>query len=107
MADELLKDDFGTKLGKLFVSFVVFLSVFFIIKLIIMILLNLVIKPSNEMTVQSIGSIFLILSVGVAAVYTKILNRTGTKESRNKKRIITIVLGVVCLFISTVVLQVS
>ena len=106
MNNESSKDNFGTKLGRMVVSFLVFLSVFFIIKLLIIIALRFFVTPDNVMTIQSIGTIFLLLSIGIAAVYTKILNRSGTEEGRNKKRIITMALGIVCLLVSTVILQI-
>ena len=58
--------------------------------------------PDNAQAMQGLGSILVILSIYLAVKYTKNLNANGTTKSRNIKRVITVVIGFVCLIISTV-----
>ncbi|MEX6161788.1 hypothetical protein AB6G16_09030 [Proteus mirabilis] len=88
MTDELGKtrDSFIVKAWNLVISFIVGLSAFFILRLIILITLNLIATSNNVATIQTIGGIMVVLSIGIAAIYTKILNSSGTLESRKRKK---------------------
>lgn len=99
------KNNSVVRLVGMAISFFVGLSAFFVLRLIIIAISNLMATPTNVGTVQSLGSIFLILSIGIAAVYTKILNSSNPAENRNKKRIITVILGVICFCVSIVILH--
>ncbi|MFM4733612.1 hypothetical protein [Aeromonas salmonicida] len=107
MSDALLskpKENFLVRFGKGFISFIVGLSAFSVIKLIFMIPINFMATPDNAQAMQGLGSILVILSIYLAVKYTKNLNANGTTKSRNIKRVITVVIGFVCLMISTVFL---
>ncbi|WP_163826713.1 hypothetical protein [Proteus vulgaris] len=108
MTDELGKtrDSFIVKAWNLVISFIVGLSAFFILRLIILITLNLIATSNNVATMQTIGGIMVVLSIGIAAIYTKILNSSGTLESRKRKKIITVIVGGISLYISTVLLHI-
>lgn len=107
MSDELLvkpKENFLIRFGKVCVSFIVGVSAFSIIKLIFMIPMNLITTPDNAQEMEVSGLALIIFSIFLAVKYTKKLNANGTTKSRNIKRIVTVVIGFVCLMISTVFL---
>jgi hypothetical protein len=82
------------------------LSAFSIIKLIFMIPINFMATPDNAKTMQGLSSLLIIFSIYLAVKYTKKLNANGTKKSRNIKRIVTVVIGFICLMLSTVFLSI-
>lgn len=100
------KDSFLIRLANGCVSFVVGLCAFSILKLAFSIPLsvtaNMIATTENIQTFEGIGVVLLLVSVYFAVKYTKHLNRSGTRKSRNIKRIITIILGVTSLFLATV-----
>ena len=82
------------------------LSAFSIIKLIFMIPINFMATPDNAKTMQGLSSLLIIFSIYLAVKYTKKLNANGTKKSKNIKRIVTVVIGFICLMLSTVFLSI-
>jgi len=98
---EQSKDNILIRFGYGVISFIVGLSAFYVIKLIFMIPINLMSTPENIDTMKGIGGLLLILAIYLAVKYTKKLNRSGTRKSRNIKRIVTIILGVICMFSTT------
>jgi len=62
--------------------------------------------PDNAKTMQGLSSLLIIFSIYLAVKYTKKLNANGTKKSRNIKRIVTVVIGFICLMLSTVFLSI-
>lgn len=107
MSEELAtksEDNIFVRFGYGVISFIVGLSAFSIIKLVFMLPINFMVTPGNAELMESVGAILLILAIYLAVKYTKNLNRTGTRKSRNIKRIITVVLGAVCMIITTVFL---
>ena len=82
------------------------LSAFSIIKLIFMIPINFMATPDNAKTMQGLSSLLIIFSIYLAVKYTKKLNANGIKKSRNIKRIVTVVIGFICLMLSTVFLSI-
>lgn len=86
-------------------SFIVGLSAFYFFKLILMIPLNLAITPENMPVMEGAGVLLVILAIYLAVKYTKKLNASGTRMSRNIMRTITIVLGVASALISTAILH--
>jgi uncharacterized membrane protein YidH (DUF202 family) len=110
MSDELAtktEDNVFIRFGYGVISFIVGLSAFYIIKLVFMVPINFMATPENAELMESVGAILLILAVYQAVKFTKNLNRTGTRKSRNIKRIITVILGVVCMIITTVLLALA
>jgi len=85
------------RVGNGIVSFIVGLSALAVIKLVFMLPLNLMLTPENADTMQTIGFLLIIVAIYLAVKFTKNLNRSGTRKSRNIKRTITIVLGFVCM----------
>ena len=85
-------------------SFVVGISAFFIIKLFFMIPINIVTTTDNLRTMEGLGSILILFSIYLSYKYTKYINGNGTLKSRIVKRVITILLGLLCMIISTAVL---
>lgn len=105
MSEELAtktEDNMFIRFGGGVISFIVGLSAFSIIKLVFMLPINFMTTPENAELMKSVGAILLILAIYLAVKFTKNLNRTGTRKSRNIKRIITVALGVVCMIITTV-----
>lgn len=110
MSEELAtktEDNMFIRFGYGVISFVVGLSAFSIIKLAFMLPINFMATPESAELMEGVGAISLILAIYLAVKFTKNLNRTGTRKSRNIKRIITVVLGVVCMIIATVFLEVA
>ena len=62
--------------------------------------------PDNAKTMQGLSSLLIIFSIYLAVKYTKKLNANGIKKSRNIKRIVTVVIGFICLMLSTVFLSI-
>ena len=62
--------------------------------------------PDNAKTMQGLSSLLIIFSIYLAVKYTKKLNANGTKKSRNIKKIVTVVIGFICLMLSTVFLSI-
>jgi hypothetical protein len=71
-----------------------------------MIPINFMATPDNAKTMQGLSSLLIIFSIYLAVKYTKKLNANGTKKSRNIKRIVTVVIGFICLMLSTVFLSI-
>ena len=94
------------RFGMGIVSFIVGLSAFFIFKLVFMIPLNLVAMQTTDESsydlFKSIGAILVVLAIYLAVKYTKKLNSNGTRKSRNIKRAITIVAGLISMLLTTV-----
>lgn len=110
MSEELLtktEDNIFIRFGYGVISFIVGLSAFSVIKLVFMLPINFMATPENAELMKSVGAILLILAIYLAVKFTKKLNRSGTRKSRNIKRIITIVLGIACMIITTVFFAVA
>lgn len=110
MNDELFvrsKENFLVKFCNGFISFIVGLAAFSIFKLIFMIPVNIMTTSDNVDIMQGFSSILVIFSIYLAIKYTKSLNGNGTAKSRNIKRIITIIIGVICLMMSTILLSIN
>ncbi|MBN4063672.1 hypothetical protein JYT79_02710 [Cardiobacterium sp. AH-315-I02] len=60
----------------------------------------------NIETMKGVGGLLLILAIYLAVKFTKNLNSNGTRKSRNIKRTITIVAGVISMVLATVILVV-
>jgi hypothetical protein len=71
-----------------------------------MIPINFMATPDNAKTMQGLSSLLIIFSIYLAVKYTKKLNANGTKKSRNIKKIVTVVIGFICLMLSTVFLSI-
>lgn len=95
------------RLGNGLLSLIVGSSAFFVIKLIFIVPLNLMTTPDNAGLMESIGAFLIIFAIYLAVKYTKSLNINGTRKSRNIKRVLTTLLGVVCMFISTMFLAIN
>lgn len=95
---------FFVRLANGFVSIVVGLSAFFVIKSAFMIPLNLLLLTNLAPILEAIGVLFFLLSIYLAYQYTKKINSSGTRKSRNIKRAITIFAGVICAVFSTLIL---
>jgi len=110
MNEEILtkpEDNIFIKFGNGVISFIVGLSAFSIIKLVFMLPINFMVTPENAELMESVGALLLILAIYLAVKFTKNLNRTGTRKSRNIKRILTIVIGITCMIITTVFFAVA
>ena len=95
------------RFGSGVISFVVGLSAFFIIKLAFMISLNLLITKDNVEKMEGVGALLIIFSIYLAVKYTKNLNKNKSKKTRIVKRVITIVIGFICMVITTTVITMS
>lgn len=99
-------DNIIIRFGNGLISFIVGLSAFSIIKLIFMVPVNLMTTTENIETMKGVGGLLLILAIYLAVKFTKSLNSGGTKKSRNIKRIITIVAGIISMVLATVIIAV-
>ena len=93
------------KFGYGLVSFFVGLSAFFVFKLLFMIPLNLMATPENLDSIKGIGALLLFLSIYIAVKCTKKLNKSGTRKSRIKKRVATIIAGFISMIITTFIVN--
>jgi hypothetical protein len=110
MNEEVLTKTEGNvfiKFGNGVISFIVGLSAFSIIKLVFMLPINFMVTPENAELMESVGALLLILAIYLAVKFTKNLNRSGTRKSRNIKRTLTVVIGMACMLITTVFFAVS
>lgn len=93
------------RFGYSIVSFFVGLSVFFVFKLLFMIPLNLIATPENLDVIRGISALLLFLAIYLAVKYTKKLNNNGTRKSRIKKRVITLIAGFISMIVSTIAIN--
>jgi len=110
MSEELstnTKDNIFTRFGLGVISFIVGLSAFSIMKLLFILPINFIVTLENKGLMESVSAILIIVAIYLAVKFTKKLNRTGTRKSRNIKRIITVVIGIPCMLITTFLLAVS
>ena len=91
------------RIGCGFTSFLVGLAAFFVLKLIFMVFVNLLAFAmlENKINFELVNFGFILLSIYGAFKYTKKLNKSGTKKSRIKKRILTMFFGFISMIIST------
>ena len=87
-----------------FVSFVVGLAAFFVIKALFMLPLNLMATERNIDLIKGLGALLFLVSVFLAVRYTKKLNRSGTPKGRLVKRILTLIAGFVAMALSNAAL---
>ena len=94
-------DNIFIRFGNGLISFIVGLSAFSVIKLVFMLPISFMVTPENTKLMESVGALLLILAIYLAVKFTKNLNRNGTRKSRNIKRTVTVVIGIVCMLITT------
>jgi len=93
--------------GSRVISFIVGLSAFYTIKLVFLIPFNLMITPDNIEKMKDYGVFLIILSIYLAVNYTKKLNKNKNKKSRIIRRVMTIIIGFICMVVSTAFITIS
>jgi hypothetical protein len=93
------------------VLFIVGLSAFFVIKLILMIPTNIYIAyeltDQSRVLAESTGAVVVVFSIYLSIKFTKKINRSDTRKNRNILRIVTVILGFICMFLTTAFLVIS
>lgn len=104
---EQSNDSILIRFGNGVISFIVGLSAFYVIKLIFMIPINMMATPESIDLMKGVGAWLTILAIYLAVKYTKKLNRSGARKTRNIKRIVTIVFGAISMFVTTMFLALT
>jgi len=110
------------RFGNGIISFVVGVSAFFVIKLVLMIPFNIIVAQQNiernpgnmleewrldefETNVTIMGFVVILACIYFSTKYSQKLNRVETRKTRNIMRAITIAFGLVCMIISSFAIQ--